>query len=427
MATSIRTLGRGAVERSPAAILNRAGLTLPGGILIAAAVAGYALARFVGSRTMFLLVYGVVALVGGAWIVGRRRLGVDAARSDLPLRVREGQLVEVELELSAKRRVSTVVLEEELPPLLGTNVSVPIPVLTPGQAVNHVYSFVPRLRGVYQVGPLVATWSDPFGLTTKRMTLIEPSEIVVHPSTELVHDRVLTREWEDPPIRPPFSKPWPTGFEFYGMRDYVSGDDPRRIVWRATARTLDLETGTGHYLVRESEQGITDRVGLILDTNRKRHDKGEVSGTFEAAVRTVASLGTRHLQDGFAVTVEANGRTLVQALRGQRYRIRLLDELARVQLEDEELGSAIQRVISDPRRDTHLVMVTPFLSESDARRVRLLLDRGSSIMIAMVLGEDFDETSLHRAATLGCNVVELRAGDALEAVFSRVIGAGGRR
>jgi uncharacterized protein (DUF58 family) len=427
LATSIRSLGRAAVERSPVAALNRAGLTITGAILISAALAGYVLARFVGSRTMFLLVYGVVVLVAGAWVLGRRKLAVDAARSDLPLRVREGQLVEVEVELNAKRRVSTVVLEEDLPPLLGAKVRVPIPILTPGQSVNHVYSFVPRLRGVYQVGPLVATWSDPFGLTTKRMTLIEPTEIVVHPSTELVHDRVLTREWEDPPIRPPVSKPWPTGFEFYGMRDYVPGDDPRRIVWRATARTLDPVTGTGRYLVRESEQGITDRVGLILDTDRKHHDKGEVSGTFEAAVRTVASLGTRHLRDGFAVTVEANSRRLVEALRGQRYRIRLLDELARIQPEDAELGGAIQRVISDPRRDTHLVMVTPFLSEADARRIRLLLDRGSSILIAMVLGEDFDETSLHRAATLGCNVVELRSGDPLEAVFARVIGAGGRR
>jgi uncharacterized protein (DUF58 family) len=259
------------------------------------------------------------------------------------------------------------------------------------------------------------------------MTLIEPAEILVHPTTELVHDRVLTREWEDPPIRPPISKPWPTGFEFYGMRDYVPGDDPRRIVWKATARTLDPVTGTGRYLVRESEQGITDRVGLILDTNRKSHDKGEVSQTFEAAVRAVASLGARHLKDGFAVTIETNSRRLVEALRGQRYRIRLLDELARIQMEDVELGESIQRVIADPRRDTHLVLLTPSLSEADARRIRLLLDRGSSIMVALVVGEDFDETSGHRAGTLGCNVVELRAGDPLEAVFSRLIGAGGRR
>lgn len=410
-----------------AGLVGRAGLTGSGALLIAAGLIGYLLAWMAGSRTMFLLAYGVVGVLAAAWFLGRRRIRVEARRSDLPARVREGQLVDVELELTAARRISTVVLYEELHRLLGTDVRVPVPILQAGQKVEHTYSFVPRLRGVYKIGPLVATWSDPFGLTTKRHTIIEPTEIIVHPSTELVHDRVTTREWEDPPIRPPVSKPWPTGFEFYGMRDYVSGDDPRRIVWRATARTLDHESGTGRYLVRESEQGITDRVGLMLDTDRRHHSRGEVSETFESAVRAVASVANRHLTDGFAITIEANGRRLVEALRGRRNRIRLLDELAKVELEDVRFGRAVDRVIGDPRRDTHIVMVTPHIDEETARRIRLLLDRGTSALVALVVGEDFDPESFHRASTLGCNLVEIRPGAPLEAVFQRLIGAGGRR
>lgn len=407
--------------------VSRAGLTASGALLIAAAVVGYFLARMAGSRTMFLLSYGVVGLMATAWLLGSRRIQVDAKRSDLPTRVREGQPVDVELELTASRRISTVVLYEALHRLLGTDVRVPVPLLQAGQKVEHTYTFVPRLRGVYKIGPLVATWSDPFGLTTKRHTIIEATEIIVHPSTEIVHDRVLTREWEDPPIRPPVSKPWPTGFEFYGMRDYVSGDDPRRIVWRATARTLDTVAGTGRYLVRESEQGITDRVGLMLDTDRRRHSKGEVSETFESAVRAVASVANRHLMDGFAITIESNGRRLLEALRGRRNRIRLLDELAKVELEDVGLGGAVDRVIADPRRDTHIVIVTPHVDEEAARRIKLLLDRGTSALVALVVGEDFDKESFHRASTLGCNVVEIRPGAPLEAVFQKLIGAGGRR
>lgn len=408
-------------------ILGRIGLTVSGAGLIAAAIVGWLLARFIGSRTMFLLAYGVIALIGLSWFLGRRRLAVEANRSDLPTRVREGQTVEVGLMLKAKRRITTIVLEEELPTFFGTSVRLPIPTLPGGEEVQHSYSFVPRLRGVYPVGPLVATWSDPFGLTRKRVVLTEPVEIIVHPSTELAHDRVLTREWEDPPIRPPVSKPWPTGFEFYGMRDYVSGDDPRRIVWRATARTLDPVTGAGRYLVRESEQGITDRVCLVLDTDIRRHSEGEPSATFETAVKAIASLGVRHLADGFAVTLEGNERRLAEALRGQRHRIRLLDEMAKIKLSGEGLGKVIERLILDPRRDTHMVVVTPHLDEDTARRMRLLLDRGSSVLLAMVLGEDFDEESMHRAATLGCNIVEIRPGDPLNAVFQRLIGAGGRR
>lgn len=414
-----------------ALIERRLGITTTGMVLVSLAVVGWILARVIGSKAMFFFVYGVVIVLVVSYLMGRRRLAVEARRSELPTRVREGQTVDVALELTAKRRLSTVILEEELHPMLGSTVRVPIPVLPPGQAVEHMYSFNPRLRGVYKVGPLVATWSDPFGLTRQRMSLADEAEIIVHPSTELVHDRVLSREWEDPPIRPPISKPWPTGFEFYGMRDYASGDDPRRIVWRATARTLDPVSGTGRYLVRESEQGITDRVLLLIDTDRAQHSPHAwpdvPSETFETAVRVVASLGVRHLKDGFAVSLQTNGGKVLEALRGQRNTIRFLDEMARLELSREPLQDMVDRLVTGQRRDTHLVLVTPYIDAKLAPRLRLLIERGVSLLLVLVLWDDSDPLTAHVAGSLGCNVVEVGARSPLEGVFARVVGGGMRR
>src|SRR4029079_10714291 len=100
--------------------------------------------------------------------------------------------------------------------------------------------------------------------------------------------RRLTRMSEARPFRPPVSRPWPSGFEFYGMRQYAPGDDVRRVVWRAFARP-------GQLLVREAEQGIVDRVTILLDQDVTHHAKGEVSGSFEAAVRVAGSVGVRDL------------------------------------------------------------------------------------------------------------------------------------
>lgn len=403
---------------------KRMGITSNGAILVALSAVGWILASRIGGRSMFLIVYAALVVLLLSWVVGRRTLSVEALRSDLPARVREGQVVNVELKLTAKRRLSAVILEETLHPFLGTSVRVPIPTLPGGEEVQHVYTFSPRLRGVYKVGPLEATWSDPFGLTRRRVLLTEATEIIVHPSTELVHDRVLTREWEDPPIRPPISKPWPTGFEFYGMRDYVSGDDPRRIIWRATARTLDPVSGLGKILVRESEQGITDRVSLVLDTDSRWHSPGNPSETFEVAVRTIASLGARHLRDGFGVTLESNGRRIADGFRGRRMNIRLLDELARLQPEKLPLTKAFERMMSDPRRDLHNVVVTPHIDNEAAKRLRLLIDRGTSMMVAVIVWEETDPDALHRAASLGCNIVEIRPKVPLETAFRKVVGTG---
>ena len=407
----LRTAGLlGTLER-------RAGITPAGVTLALLVVPGLVLGRLLGSPAVFLLVYGALAVLGLSRLLARRRLSVDAVRSTLPTRIRVDQPVDVELRVSTSRRLATVVLEEELPESFGAPVRLPVPVLPAGDAVQHGYRFTARRRGVFQVGPLVAEWADPFGLTRKRVEIAPAETVIVHPNVESVRDRITSREWEDPPIRPPQSKPWPSGFEFYGMRDYVSGDDPRRIIWTASAKTED------RYLVRESEQGITDRVTLLLDTDVEHHAPGDPSETFERAVRAVASLGVRHLSDGFSVTLDANGSRLAKALRGPQARIPLLDRCAEVQLESVPLARSLERLFLDRQRNTHNVLVTPYLDGDAARRIRILLERGTSVLLVLLLWEDTDAAMLHRAGGLGCNVVELRPGVSFERTFARMVGA----
>lgn len=401
-------------------IERRTGLTSAGTSVVLLSVIGWIIARTIGSRVMFLMVYATVLLMGALFLLGARKPAITARRSELPVRMREHQTVAVELELTAKRRLSTLVIEEQLHPSLGRSVSVLIPSLPAGEGVNYSYSFIPRLRGVYAIGPLTAVWSDPFGLTRRRMTLTAPNQVIVHPSTEMVHDRVLSREWEDPPVRPPISKPWPTGFEFYGMREYVPGDDPRRIVWRATART-------GKYMVREAEQGITDRITLIIDTDRKSHSEGEPSETFEAAIRVAASLGVRHLKDGFGVSVDTPEGRVADSYRGGRLQVRLLDDMARMQLTRTPLSKALDRTLVDPHRDSHCVLISPHLDARSATILRLLIERGGSIVFVHLMTEDSDRDSLNRAAAVGCQVVELDPSAPLESAFRRGVGAGLRR
>ena len=406
-----------------AAAERRLGLTPAGVAVVALLVPGLVLGRLLASRPVFLLVYGAVGVLVLSRLLARRRLSVDAHRSSLPTRVRQGSTVDVEISVTAQRRLATVVLEESLPEAFGTPVRVPVPLLPSGQTVLHGYRFTARRRGVYTVGPLLAEWSDPFGLTRKRVEIAPAETVIVHPTVEAASDRVTSREWEDPPVRPPQSRPWPSGFEFYGMRDYVAGDDPRRINWLATARTGGAADGTGRYLVRESEQGITDRVRLVLDTDRAEHAPVEPSETFERAVQVVAALGVKHLADGFSVAVEAGSGPLTKGLRGSRSRIPLLDRLAEVQRERAPLADVLDRLFLDPQRSTHNVVVTPHLDRETARRIKLLLARGTSVVLVLVLWEDSDPAMIHRAASLGCGVVELKPGASLAATFQHVVGA----
>lgn len=385
------------------------GLTLSGIIVIVLAVIGWFAAHGLGGRTLFLLAYAAIAMVGVALFLARRKRPVTAVRSELARRTRVGQTLGIEITLQSSAKVTSFRAEEQLPAFLGRSVVVPVSAVHPNAEFTHKYSITPKLRGVFSIGPLTAEFSDPMGLAKKHQLLVGKTDIIVHPNVEEVLDRPLTRAFEDPPLRPPKSRPWPEGFEFYGMRDYVPGDDLRRVVWRAFARTDRL-------LVREFEQGISDRIAIVLDTDESWNSPGYPSDTFETAVRVAASVGVRHIKDGFTVRLEASHQEL-GAYRGPRSRLPFLDALAGVQLSQKPLSAAMERLLRSGRRDNHLVLVTSHFDQQSAARASLLINSGASVTVCAIVWEESDPLSVRRAHEIGAQLVRLRPGASLTGVF----------
>lgn len=404
-------------RRARLAVTRLTGLTSSGLLVTGLAVASWLLGYIVGGRPLFLVSYGSLAVLALAWLISSRPIDLTGSRSTSRPRVGQGETIEVSVRLEGSRRFATFFLEEHVPSLLGESPRVAVTAYEPGDEIDHSYPLTFWRRGAYEVGPLTARWSDPFNLVERRRVLADPHEVLVHPSVDVVQDRPLTRLWEDPPIRPPISKPWPTGMEFYGMRDYTRGDDPRRIVWRAYART-------GKVLVRESEQGITDKLTILLDNDRRTHSKGHISESFEAGVHVAASVADRHLREGYSVTLETNDGRLAGPLRTANARLGLLDQLARAELSTSTLSEAVLRLAYDTTRDAYMVMITPLLDSEAAARVRLLIDRGVSVLVAALVWDEDALATLASAAALGAQVIEVGPNTPLEVAFRHEVGGG---
>lgn len=415
-------LAPSAIRRQFLQLQRKLGITRSGQVAVVGAAGLWVAAYIVAGTAMYLVAYGAVLLLVLAYLLAPKRLKLEGERAGLFPRAQEGDRLDVELKLTARRRLTTFVLEERLPERLGRTVRVPITSLSSGGETTHQYSLRAGRRGVYQVGPLVAIASDPLGLAQRETVVAEPFELLVHPRVELVSDRPLTRQFEDPPIRPPVSKPWPSGLEFYGMREYVPGDDLRRIVWRASART-------GRIMVREAEQGITDKITIILDTDRGHHSRDSEEGlseSFEAGVRVAASLGVRHLREGYEIKVEANGGRLSRALRGPAQQLMLLDALTRVGLDRETVGQALMRLTSTAQRDAHNILITPKLGPTEGAQLKLLLDTGVSVLVVALMWDEEAADTLGLAAALGCQVVSVHPGQDLSSALAGGVGAGNR-
>ena len=413
-------LGPAALRRSWAGFERRLGVTRAGQAALAGAVVCWILAYVVAGTAMYLFAYGIVLLLGVAYFLAPRRLKLTGGRSGLFPRAQVGDRFDVEVRLEAGRTISTFLLEERVPGRLGQTVKIPVTKLAKGAEMSHRYGLRCSRRGVYQIGPLVAVASDPLGLSEKETVVAEPFELLVHPRLDVVEDRPLTWSFEDPPVRPPVSRPWPSGMEFYGMREYVRGDDTRKIVWRASART-------GKVMIREAERGVTDRAVIILDTDRgsHSHDGEDLSESFETGVRAAASLAVRHLREGYEVHIETNGGPLIRPSRGITQQVPLLDAFSRVETTREPLGRCLQRLVAVGIRDAHNILITPRLGPTEAAQLKMLLQTGMSIVVIALLWDEEDSDLMGMAASLGCQVVGVRPGDDLAtALYAGLAGAG---
>ena len=408
------TLSRRVLER----VTDVTGFTSSGLMLLAVSVAAWGLGYYVGGRPLYLMAYGGAGVLIASWLYGRRTPDLVGQRSEVQARVREGQTVTVDVQLTAGRRMATLILEERLPSVLGASPRLSLAELAEGESAGNTYQLTCSRRGVYTLGPLVVRWGDPFGLTQRRRTVCDEFEMFVHPRAEPAMDRPAARLWEDPPQRPPFSRPWPSGLDFYGMRAYAPGDDIRNVVWRAYART-------GTLLVREAEQGVTDKLRVLVDQDASVHSRGSVSESFETAMRVVASLGLHHLKAGYTVTTEGNKEQIARPLRGVgRGGFELLDALAALQPVRSSLIDLLSRVEPTISNDVELVVVTPRLTLDAILRMRLLVDKGVSVKVIAMIWDDEALDHLGQAIALGLKVVEIGPTTNLTMALQHEVGGG---
>jgi uncharacterized protein (DUF58 family) len=150
--------------------------------------------------------------------------------------------------------------------------------------------------------------------------------------------------------------------EFYTMREYVTGDDLRRIHWPSVART-------GQLMIRQDESTRRSTATLFLD-NRSVVVGQDGSPSFERAVSLAATVGRLLAQKGFALqlaTVDSPAALVDET--------RLLEVLASVSsVRTRSVGESLRALRATARTDTSLALVTAPLP---ANEVQSLLRIGS--------------------------------------------------
>ncbi|QJY47934.1 DUF58 domain-containing protein [Pseudonocardia broussonetiae] len=145
-------------------------------------------------------------------------------------------------------------------------------------STRRVYDLPTGRRGRIVVGPLVVQRSDLLGLARSRGEIGGTAELWVYPRRHAVRlapaGRSRHHHEGDPP---PF--PMAGSMDMRSLREYVVGDEPRHLHWKATART-------GQLMVREYVDPAQPWCVVVLDDRASALSPE----AFDEAVEVAASI-----------------------------------------------------------------------------------------------------------------------------------------
>jgi uncharacterized protein (DUF58 family) len=191
------------------------------------------------------------------------------------------------------------------------------------------------------------------------------------------------------------------GMEFESLRDYVRGDDPRRIDWRATARR-------GRVVTRLHQHERNHTVMVALDASRLMGSLVGESGRtkLDTAVDAALALMWSALHAGDrvgAVVFDRERRLFMEALAGRAALGAFVEGLAPVQ---PRLVEADYRVLSASllgrRQKRSLVVVLTDFADTDPDTLvtpMALLARRHRVLLVALRDRRFDVLDPRRART----------------------------
>ncbi|WP_328995039.1 DUF58 domain-containing protein [Kribbella sp. NBC_01245] len=284
------------------------GLTTRGRAFVAAGGTASLCALLLGQKDLLRVGILLIALpLVAALVVGRTRLRLQVRRSLAPDQVPVGTTATVELALSNQGRMPAglLLLEDRIPYVLGHRPRFVVDRVSPNWKRVVTYTVKSDVRGLYQVGPLMLTVADPFGLVETSRTFARSQHLLVTPrvhklpAVRLGTDRAGSGENRPRAIAA-------AGEEDATVREYRDGDDLRRVHWRSTARR-------GSLMVRREEQPWQSRCSIFIDARTGSHHGHGPSSSLEWAVTAAASIGQDVIRRGY-VTTMLGGPTTIAAI-----------------------------------------------------------------------------------------------------------------
>ncbi|HWS36597.1 MAG TPA: DUF58 domain-containing protein, partial [Actinoplanes sp.] len=276
---------------------------------------------------------GVAVLAALVFAFWRPSLGVTRVAD--PDRVARGEPANVTLTISNTSRVraATLVATDRCGT---TTVDVPLLRLRAGHDTVESYPVPTHRRGLVPIGPLHVTRRDPLGLITLARGYGGTTVVRVYPKVHPLRavPAGLTRSLDGSVDKVPQGT-----ITFDTLREYVLGDEIRRIHWRSSAKV-------GELMVREQLDTAEPTIVVLLDDRSTAHH----GDSFEDACEAAASIVVAAVREDLPISLH-----LVTATVSGPH----LDVLTEATLGEGDLDATLRRLRAQRLGDTLIFLTGP--------------------------------------------------------------------
>ncbi|MGB8648300.1 MAG: DUF58 domain-containing protein [Anaerolineae bacterium] len=343
-------------------------------------------AFFVGSESLFYLAYVLGGLVLLSYLWMRQAPYSLQVERRFPTRAFYGEEVGAEVSVTNRGRLPILWMElhESLPLALHVpNFERRVVSLAPGGQARVTYRLACRRRGYYQLGPLNLRLGDFFDLAPEREVQGVENPFIVYP-------RIIPLQRLGLPSRIPYGelasrlRIFEDPSRIFGVREYQPGDSLRQINWKSSARAEQL-------LVKRLQPAIALNTLILLNLNvedyslKARADAGEVGIIVAASI--AAHLVEQRQRAGLAVlgqdAVSAQvGLQIIPPLRGREHLMRMLELLARVELDaTPPFAPILSQATANLGWGSSIVVITPGSGDSLTPAILELRRRGFHLIL----------------------------------------------
>ena len=268
--------------------------------------------------------------------------------------------------------------------------------LRPFQTKRITYDVKGHQRGEYQLGPVRIKGSDPMGFFTWRKRIDTTMRAVVYPSIypmDLINNtglpagnlNVNNRMYEDVT-------------QFRSLREYVPGDDMKRINWKASAKTNKLYT-------MEFDSTLYFPVLVILNFRNDDYPLRLRTQLVERSAEVAASIAFYYadlkqeigfITNGVVSSVRApsgkrnedssQGFTTIQGKSGYEHAQEILETIAKLKPSDgrADFNALLFQSGLSISMGTRVMVVTPRVSEAQAQSLIAARRKGINLQVMQI-------------------------------------------